>query len=176
MARLGRHYFAEGREDRVASVHQLLSFCTTPLIKWAPQVVSNLEGYRDAILIDPSYYVPNEDCEDIAEQATGTNLNDLVERHLHEELRNRLQKLGKDADVAYTIVREFIGRNPLATASELQHLYSNPELNDEVIRFVRDDLYVPVHASLAFGGKGSALFALPGRSCQHWILHLNWLF
>ncbi len=153
MARLGRHYFVEGKEDRAASIHQLLALCTTPLSTWAPQALADLDRYRDAVLIDPAYRVPNEDCEAIAEEAEGTNLSDLVEHHLHEGLRRRLQKLGADADAAYTIVREFVGRHPMATAGELQRLYSNPELNDEVIRFVHDDLYIPVHADVVSGAK-----------------------
>jgi hypothetical protein len=60
-----------------------------------------LERYREAILIDPMYRVPNEDCEIIAEEVEGTNLSDLIEHHLHEQLRMTLSKLGHDADVSY---------------------------------------------------------------------------
>jgi len=123
-----------------------------PLATWAPRALGELEKYRDAILIDPAYQVPNEDCEVIAEEADGTNLGDLIEHHLHEELRNKLMQLGSDADLAYTTIREFVGRYPMATWSELQQLYSNPELNDDAIGFVRG-LYLPVHASHAPGGQ-----------------------
>ena len=151
MARLGRSYFIEGMEDRVASIHQLLQLCQRPLKDWAPHTVGMLERYREAILIDPTYRVPNEDCETIAEEMEGTNLSDLIEHHLHEQLRMTLSKLGHDADVSYTYIREFIGRHPLVTTVELQHLYLHPELNDEAIDFVRG-LYQPIHATYAVDG------------------------
>jgi hypothetical protein len=50
-----------------------------------------------------------------------------------------------------TYIREFIGRHPLVTAVELQHLYLHPELNDEAIDFVRG-LYQPIHATYAVDG------------------------
>jgi len=149
MARLGRHYFAEGREDKAASVHQLLTLCTLPLYQWAPTALGSIEQYRDAILIDPDYRVPNEDCDAIAEEADGTDLHDLIERHLHERLRTALMKLGQDADVGYSIVREFIGRHPMATRVELQQLFLNPELTNEVIDLVRS-LYSLAHAGYAY--------------------------
>jgi hypothetical protein len=152
MARLGRHYFSEGQEDHAASIHQLLTLCARPLHEWSPQAICDLGTYQQAVLIDPIYLVPNEDCEIIAEDADGTNLSDLVERHLHEQLRTTLKKLGDDADSAYTVVRAFIGRHPLATSNELHHLYLNPELTDEVIEFVRS-LYQAVHHDDATDGQ-----------------------
>ncbi len=158
IARLGRSYFIEGMEDQVASIHQLLQLCQRPLKNWAPRTVGMLERYQEAILIDPIYRVPSEDCETIAEEAEGTNLSDLIEHYLHEQLRVTLSKLGQDADVSYTCIREFIGRHPLATAVELQHLYAHPELNDEAIDFVRG-LYQPIHATYAVDGHI--------RRCRH---------
>lgn len=158
MAHLGRSYYIEGMEDRAASIHQLLQLCQRPLKDWAPRTVSMLERYQEAILIDPIYRVPSEDCETIAEEAEGTNLSDLIEHHLHEQLRMTLSKLGQDADISYTCIREFIGRHPLATAVELQLLYSHPELNDEAINFVRG-LYQPIHATYAVNGHV--------RQCRH---------
>jgi hypothetical protein len=67
MARLGRHYFAEDQEDRASSVHQLLQLCMKPLSAWAPRALGELEKYQNAVLIDPVYLVPNEDCEIIAD-------------------------------------------------------------------------------------------------------------
>lgn len=151
MARLGRHYFMEGQHDQAASVHQLLVLCTTPLHMWAPQVICDLVPYQQAVLIDPVYLVPSEDCESIAEEAEGANLPDLVERYLHEQLRTALTPLGNDADRAYTIIREFIGRHPLATDDELRQLYLNPELPDDTIALVRG-LYHPVHRDDAHDG------------------------
>ncbi len=150
MTHLSRHYFEDEQEDLASSVHQLLCLCTTPLEAWAPRSLAAIEAYRGAVLIDPDYRVPSEDCEAIAEEADGANLSDLVERHLHDSLRETLKKLGSGADSAYTTIREFVGRHPLATSSELQGIYWKPELNEEAIAFVRS-LYVPLHAGLVRG-------------------------
>lgn len=151
MAHLGRLYLTEGKEDQAASVHHLLQLCMQPLAQWAPQVIASLEPYREAILIDPDYCVPSEDCEAIAEELEGAHLSDLIERQLHEQLTSALKKLGSDADWAYTTVREFIVRHPLATRVELAGLSQNPELTNEVIELVRN-LYRPVHAVYAHNG------------------------
>jgi hypothetical protein len=151
MARLGRDYFVENRDDAAASVHQLLRLCTTPLRAWAPRVLAELDKYADVVLIDPNYRVPHEDCELIAEEAQGTNLSDMIEHQLHDALRATVGERGVDADRTYTTIREFIGRHPMAAATELQQLYRHPELTNATIEFVRE-LYAPVHASQARGG------------------------
>lgn len=151
MARLGRHYFEEGVEDQVSSVHILLHLCTKPLRNWAPRVIGELPDDGNAILIDPDYLVPSEECGTIAERAEGIHLSDLIEHYLHDDLRNTLKKLGDDADAAYTIIRMFIGEHPMVTAQELMLLNGNPELNIEAIHFV-EGLYRPVHAKDAKNG------------------------
>jgi hypothetical protein len=151
MAHLGRLYLTERKEDQAASVHHLLQLCMQPIAQWAPQAIASLEPYREAILIDPDYCVPSEDCEAIAEELEGVHLSDLIERQLHEQLTSALKKLGSDVDWGYTTVREFIVRHPLATRVELAGLSQNPELTNEVIELVRD-LYRPVHAVYAHNG------------------------
>ncbi len=150
MARLSRHAMLEGLPDETSSVHQLLQRCMHPLGTWAPQVIRRIERYQTAVLIDPFYRVPSEDCESIVEELDASSLDDLVEHYLHEGLRTSLRRLGRDADRTYTAIREFVGRHPLATTRELQQLYLNPELNDDAIAFLRK-LYEPVHASHAHG-------------------------
>ncbi|MGH2485771.1 MAG: hypothetical protein ACRDHE_07150, partial [Ktedonobacterales bacterium] len=136
-ARLGRLYFEEGREDPIASIHRLLVLATSPLHEWAPEAVWALPDSADAVLIDPDYRVPSEDCEVIAQQAEGINLDDLIENRIHGELSQTLAKLGIDADAAYTSIREFIGRHPLATKRELGGLYAQPELPNAAVEWVR---------------------------------------
>jgi hypothetical protein len=151
-ARLGRLYFEEGREDQAASFHALFGYCTKPLRDWAPRAVWSLPEAADAVLIDADYRVPSEDCEVIAQQMQGTSLEDLIERRLHNDLTQSLSKLGDDADAAYTTIREFIGRHPLATTTELNGLYTQPGLNNAAIAFVQR-LYTPVHADVATQGQ-----------------------
>lgn len=152
VARLGRHYLQEGVEDQAANMHHLLRLCTTPLGDWAPRVIAELPEDETAVLIDPVYLVPSEDCGTIAQRSEGTHLSDLIEYYLHEELRATLKKLGPDADAAYSIIREFIGRHPVATDHELMILNANPELNLEAIHFVQT-LYHPVHTGYAKNGS-----------------------
>lgn len=151
-ARLGRLYFEEGREDQAASFHALLNHCTKPIHDWAPHAVWSLPEAADAVLIDVDYRVPSEDCEVIAQQAQGGSLEDLIEKRLHDDLTQRLGKLGDDANTAYTTIREFIGRHPLATRAELNRLYAQPELNNAAVEFVQR-LYAPVHADVATQGQ-----------------------
>lgn len=171
-ARLGRLYFEEGREDQAASLHALLQLCMKPLQHWAPHALSNLPEANDAVLIDPDYRVPSEDCEAIAQAAEGVSQDDLIEHRLHHELGQTLARLGDDADATYTTIREFIGRHPLATKRELQGLYAQPELPNAAIDFVRS-LYSPVHADYATTGQSRrchycrALIGRDGRCTLH---------
>lgn len=150
-ARLSRYAMLEGSPDQTSSVHSLLRFCMKPLVEWAPQAICAVERYRDAILIDPIYLVPSEECEAIAEEVDASNLSDLIEHHLHSGLQDSLRRLGSDADFNYTHIREFIARHPLATTSELQRIRRNAELSDEAIAFITQ-IYQPVHAMHAVAG------------------------
>jgi hypothetical protein len=97
--------------------------------------------------------VPSEDCELVAEEAEGTNPDDLLERHLHGRLTDALSRLGAEADRAYTAIRQFIGRHPLATRAELRLLKTDdPDWPDEAIAFI-ESVYVPLHAALAEQGE-----------------------
>lgn len=151
-ARLGRLYFEEGREDQAASLHSLLMQCQAPLRGWAPQSLFDLPDAAEAVLIDPHYRIPSEDCEFIAQQSEGVTLDDIIENRLHGELSQAVGRLEDDAEDAYTAVREFIGRHPLATRRELNGLYARPELPNAAVEFVRS-LYSPVHADNSVLGR-----------------------
>lgn len=152
MARLGRLYFEDGREDRAASVHELLRQCMSPLSHWAPSALHFLPGLTGSVLIDPDYRVPSEDCEAIGEQAPGTRMEDLIERGLHSRLMSTVERLGSDAADTYTVVREFIARHPLVTEGELRGLTSRPEIPDAAIDFVKS-IYIPLHNYHAVNGE-----------------------
>ena len=157
MARLGRLYWEEGCEDHAASVHEILQACMTPFSLWAPGAISSISGTANSVLIDPEYRVPSEDCETIAQQADGANLDDLIEHNMHSQLMQAIAPLGNDAHGAYTTLRGFVARHPLATIRELHRLYANPELPNSAIEFVRS-LYVPVHVDLAMKGTVSRCY------------------
>ena len=152
MARLGRLYFEDGAEDRAASVHLLLEHCMTPLSCWAPSAIIGLPESGGLILIDPEYRVPSEDCTAILAEAPGSNLDDLIERRLHRRLSSTISQPGVDVDRAYTVIREFIARHPLATRAEFRELGNSLEIPDDAFRFVQS-LYNTVHADHWVGGR-----------------------
>ena len=152
MARLGRLYFEEGREDRAASIHELLRQCTTPLSHWAPGALHSLPGLGEIVLIDPDYRVPSEDCEAIVEDAPGSRMDDLIERGLHNRLMTTVERLGSDAADTYAKIREFIARHPLVTEGELRGLISRPEIPDAAIDFVQS-IYTPIHTYHSVNGE-----------------------
>jgi hypothetical protein len=151
MARLGHHYFAEGREDQASSVHQLLNMGKRPLKEWAPQALATLEEYSGVVLVDPDYLdapVPSEECETIAEAAAGArHVSDLIERRLHEQLRKAIKQLSEaDAEHAYTRIREFVARHPLTSAGELGDLHHDDDVPYAAVTFLYEHVYAPVHA------------------------------
>ena len=152
MARLGRLYLEDGAEDRAASVHLLLEHCMTPLSCWAPSAMIALPGSEGLVLIDPEYRVPSEDCAAILAEAPGSNQDDLVERRLHNRLFSTISQPGVDVDRAYTVIREFIARHPLATTAELRELGDNFEIPDDAFKFVQS-LYNTVHADHWVNGR-----------------------
>lgn len=152
MTQLGRAYLTEGSPDQAASIHLLLRQCTTPLDTWAPRSLASLPDYRRTILIDPTYLVPSEDCDEIAAAAGGSHLDDLLERRWHAALMTTLQVQGAAAaDAAYTRVREFIGRRPMTSRAELAAIAQDPELPYEVGAWLTS-IYRRAHRSEAREG------------------------
>ena len=152
MARLGRLYFEDGVEDQAASVHRLLEQCMTPIACWAPSAIIALPEAHDLVLIDPEYRVPSDDCAAIVEDAPGSNLDDLIERRLHETLLSTINRPGVDVNEAYTVIREFIARHPLATGPEFDELRNSPAIPDETFELVQS-LYQTVHADHWVSGR-----------------------
>lgn len=149
-ASLARLAFEHGQMDEYASVHELLWRCTQPLEHWAPRPLAEHPLYASVVLIDAEYHVPSPECEDFAE--AGGHLEDLVEHQIHRGFRQALDRLDEsERDAAYTLVRHFIGKNPLVgtgNGSSWRQLLSNPRLNPalrEWLRFV----YEPVPTSWA---------------------------
>lgn len=143
---LGRHYFEEGQEDTSSSLHILLTQCTTPLKNWAPQALLT-DVNRDFVLINGFYKIPSAECRDLAEDGRGYSLLDFRQHDLHQELREAVEKYGLQRDEKYTQIREFIGRNPLATRATFGEL-RDTALRSDTIEWI-ESLYEPAHASLA---------------------------
>lgn len=144
-ASLARLAFEHGQLDEYGSIHQLLECCTRPLASWAPAPLANHPLYALIVLIDTEYRVPSPECEDLAE--SGGHLEDLIENQIHRGMRQALDRLDEsERDEAYTLVRRFIGENPLVSTeagSPWQQLLANPRLNPALREWLRT-VYEPV--------------------------------
>ncbi|SFQ79982.1 hypothetical protein SAMN04515668_4525 [Hymenobacter arizonensis] len=148
-AHFARFAFEQGQADTFASVHEVLACCTRPLAEWAPAVVRQDNRFASAVLLDPAYRVPSEDCGAIAE--LGSHAEDVVEKQLYRLLMQALESLGEaERDAAYLLVREFIAKHPLVTREELRELRNSPRLSAQVAEFF-DLVYEPAHAAQAEG-------------------------
>lgn len=162
MARMSRLYLEEGGDDLSSGIHGLLAQCTTPLLQWAPIGITKLPGADEIVLIDPDYLVPTEECQDIVEETDGSNMEDLLERRLHQEMTKAISQPSRNQDHSYSVLREFICRHPLATHDEIRGLYSNARVPTAATKFVENSLYVHPHAALAEHGLISRCFHCHG--------------
>jgi DNA-binding transcriptional MerR regulator len=125
LSRLGRLYLEEGQEDESASVHDVLARCRTPLREWGLRVFARPGfAFADAILVDADLRVPTPECIQIASSA-GPGVENVLEERLHKQLRQALEALRSEANMAYTRVREFIARDSLTTLSKLLTFCNN---------------------------------------------------
>lgn len=146
-AHFARFALEQGQSDTFASVHQLLVCCTRPLSTWAPAAISQDSRFASAVLLDPAYRVPSEDCGAIAE--LGSHAEDVVEKQLYRMLMQALDSLTEaEQDAAYLLVRGFIAKHPLVTREELRELRNSPRLSPQVAEFF-DLVYEPAHAANA---------------------------
>jgi hypothetical protein len=122
MCRLGRLYIEEQQEDRAACVHDVLARARYSLggPEWGLAAMRAPEfRFADAVLIDPEFKVPTRDCATIADLAGAFGEDNLLEFRFHNRLREASERLGRERDVAYTAIRELIGRRSLLTEREL---------------------------------------------------------
>lgn len=121
MCRLGRLYIDEGMEDRAACVHDVLERARYALNgpEWALSTFQE-SGFRfgQAILIDPEFKVPTPDCSIIADMAGGFGEDNLLEYRFHAKLRAAAERCGRQRDLAYTAIRELLGRRSLISERE----------------------------------------------------------
>lgn len=144
-AYLARLALRAGEEDRFASVHHLIHACMRPMREWAPAPLSTHPEYQDVTLITQEYRVPTEDCDRLARKSG--RVDNLLETRRHADLMRTLGTLPPEEQAqAYTLIRHFLAKHPLATEEELRGLLLNPRLNAP-LRALVDGFYQPVHQS-----------------------------
>lgn len=123
MYSLGRLYIEEEKCDRAACIHDLLerSRYTLNFHQWDLDVFkqSNFK-FREILLIEPDLRVPTSECSDIARNSGGFGEDNVIEHRLYTQLKESTERLGgKRKHLAYTAVRELLGRRSLIGEREL---------------------------------------------------------
>ena len=124
MCKLGRLYLEEGKCDRAACVHDLLSRSRYSLNRneyWDLDIFGDSEfRFSDVQLIDTDLRVPTPDCAEIAEISGGYGEDNVIENRLHNIIRTATERLGKRKQhQAYTALRQLLGRRSLIQENEL---------------------------------------------------------
>jgi hypothetical protein len=121
MCRIGRIYIDEGKEDRAACVHDVLDHArySFDAPEWGLAVFQDPNfHFCQAVLIDPDFKVPTPDCSVIAGMAGGFGEDDLLEYRFNTRLREAAERCGRLRDLAYTAIRELVGRRSLISERE----------------------------------------------------------
>ncbi|MGK7955965.1 MAG: hypothetical protein AB4063_12060 [Crocosphaera sp.] len=124
MCKLGRLYLEEGKCDRAACVHDLLSRSRYSLNRdeyWDLDIFRNSEfPFGNVQLIDTDLRVPTPDCAEIAGISGGYGEDNVIENRLHTIIRTATERLGKRKQhQAYTALRQLLGRRSLIQQKEL---------------------------------------------------------
>ncbi|WP_296747203.1 hypothetical protein [Mesorhizobium sp.] len=130
-------------QDIGAQVNSFTAMACLPVGEWGPIAFARCDE-RAAILVDPGYGTPTEDCLQLA------NIGDesgIAEDIFHERLRTALSAVGAAAPQLYRLVRENIVRQPCRRRSEvLAFAQEVPELAGDLPSFFR-----PLPASALHG-------------------------
>lgn len=122
MCRLGRLYIVEGQCDRAACIHDVLDRARYSLNDdpWGLEIFRKPSfRFSNVTLIEPDLRVPTLDCEAIA-SISGIGEDNVVENRLYTRLRDAVERLGvRRQHIAYTAVRELLGRRSLLSEREL---------------------------------------------------------
>ncbi|MEA5472436.1 hypothetical protein [Spirulina sp. 06S082] len=124
MYNLGRLYIEEELCDRAACIHDVLdrSRYTLHSDEWGLDVFKQSDfSFRDAVLIDPDLRVPTSECSEIARSSGGGFGEDnVIEYRLYKRLKENTERLGgKRKHLAYTALRELVGRYSLIEETKL---------------------------------------------------------
>ncbi|GBF05516.1 hypothetical protein DAERI_050025 [Deinococcus aerius] len=152
MSLLGRLALEEGREDRFASVHDVLHACTVPLREWDLDAFKGNFTYANLQLVDPDLLVPTEECGALMVEG-GRSHDDVIERQLYARLQDALKNTGRQRDRTYRVVREFLARHSLTTRAGLRGHFDGEGVDDAVTDLVLGHLFIPVPEAWTLRGQ-----------------------
>lgn len=141
MALVSRALLRHGQRDIGAEIHELLFACTKPLGDWLPLPNIHADRLSQVILLDPEEGVPTREADELARRFVSTTAS--IEEQLFSRFRELLAKSSRiAAAAAYTRVREFVVRHPIATRDELAALTA--DLPSMVGVLLNQEFYEPV--------------------------------
>jgi hypothetical protein len=141
MALISRAQLRHGQRDIGAEIHELLFACTKPLGDWLPLASIHADRLSQVVLLDPEEGVPTREADELAQRFVSTTAS--IEEQLFSRFRELLAKGSRiAAAAAYTRVREFVVRHPIATRDELAALTA--DLPSTVSVLLNQEFYEPV--------------------------------
>lgn len=171
MARISQHLLIRGSTDFGAEVHQLLHQCGQPLGQWLDhqEVVSC--GLQHVTLIDPDAAVPSLEARELAKGFQGYLPDE--EEILFGAFKAACKKhYGSRSAYAYTAVREWVVRHPIARFQDIQEFLIKAKLVGPMIRTILQFYEaVPLGWSLKEGVPicsdcGNAMSRLPNKQMR----------
>lgn len=148
MYKLGRLYIEEEKCDRAACIHDVLDRSRYVLHsdEWGLDIFQQSDfSFRDAVLIDPDLRVPTSECSEIARSSGGGFGEDnVIEHRLYTRLKENAERLGgKRKHLAYTALRELVGRHSLIEETKLIEYLVKHELTS-LQGMIINDFFVEV--------------------------------
>lgn len=141
MAMVSRARLRHGQIDVGAEIHQLLSCCTRPLGEWLPLPTIHAERLSAVVLLDPQEGVPTSEADELSQRFVSSTAS--IEELLFSRFQEQLAKSSRlAAGTAYTRVREFVVRHPIATRDEVASLSS--VLPSTIAVLINQEFYEPV--------------------------------
>ncbi len=141
MALVSRVLLKNGLPDSASEIHQLLYQCTLPLGQWLDVEEVRRLGLTDSSLIYPESAVPTEECIELANGFS--SLTASIEERLFERFVEAINTFTKtSAAIYYTEVREFVVRNPICDAAQLNDLAKR--IPAKLWMMVQHDFYEPL--------------------------------
>jgi hypothetical protein len=149
MALVSRVCLACGSPDYSSEVHDLLAMCTRPLGDWLPVNQVEAAGLSRTVLISEENGAPTAEAAELA--AGFSTVTAGVEELLFGSFREALDKQPRDdAFEYYSSIREFVVRNPIATAEQIKAFGSG--LPSTLWILLQQQFYEPVPFGWAVSG------------------------
>ncbi|HEX2831079.1 MAG TPA: hypothetical protein VHP37_32390 [Burkholderiales bacterium] len=170
MALVSRARLSQGQSDIGSEIHELLWHCTQALGGWLslPDIYS--EQLSQIVLLDAEEGVPTREADELARNFGGVSagLEEMIFGRFKELLLTKNSRA--TAEEHYTLVREFVVRNPITTSEKLNEL--TRRLHVSVGQFLTQTFYEPVPEHWLIG-EDVQLCAHCGNSMGHGVAALK---